>query len=47
MNILVEILGKQFKVDKGDKIKVPYININIYKFGPYYECISGNIRKTI
>ena len=26
MNILVEILGKQFKVDKGAKIKVPYIN---------------------
>ena len=26
MNVLVEILGKQFKVDKGDKIKVPYIN---------------------
>ena len=26
MNVLVEISGKQFKVDKGDKIKVPYIN---------------------
>ena len=26
MNVLIEILGKQFKVDKGDKIKVPYIN---------------------
>jgi len=26
MNVLVEILGKQFKVEKGDKIKVPYIN---------------------
>ena len=26
MNVLVEILGKQFKVGKGDKIKVPYIN---------------------
>ena len=26
MNVLVEILGKQFKVSKGDKIKVPYIN---------------------
>ena len=26
MNVLVEILGKQFKVDKGDKIKVPFID---------------------
>jgi len=29
MNALVEILGKQFKVAKGDKIKVPYINKKI------------------
>ena len=29
MNVLVEILGKQFKVEKGDKIKVPYINQKI------------------
>ena len=29
MNVLVEILGKQFKVSKGDKIKVPYINKKI------------------
>ena len=29
MNVLVEILGKQFKVAKGDKIKVPYINKKI------------------
>ena len=29
MNVLVEILGKQFKVEKGDKIKVPFINQKI------------------
>ena len=29
MNALVEILGKQFKVEKGDKIKVPFINKKI------------------
>ena len=29
MNVLVEILGKQFKVEKGDKLKVPYINKKI------------------
>jgi large subunit ribosomal protein L21 len=29
MNVLVEILGKQFKVEKGDKIKIPYINQKI------------------
>ena len=29
MNVLVEILRKQFKVKKGDKIKVPYINQKI------------------
>ena len=29
MNALVEILGKQFKVEKGDKLKVPYINKKI------------------
>ena len=29
MNVLVEILGKQFKVEKGKKIKVPYINKKI------------------
>ena len=29
MNVLVEILGKQFKVEKGDRIKVPYINQKI------------------
>ena len=26
MNVLVNILGKQYKVSKGDKIRVPYIN---------------------
>ena len=29
MNALVEILGKQFKVEKGDKIKVPFIDKKI------------------
>ena len=29
MNALVEILGKQFKVEKGDKLKVPYIDKKI------------------
>ena len=29
MNALVEILGKQFKVEKGDKLKIPYINKKI------------------
>ena len=29
MNVLVEILGKQFKAEKGDKLKVPYINKKI------------------
>tara|TARA_B100001123_G_C14885715_1_gene857779 strand:- start:116 stop:553 length:438 start_codon:yes stop_codon:yes gene_type:complete len=29
MNVLVEISGKQFKVSKGDKIRVPYINKKI------------------
>ena len=29
MNALVEILGKQFKVEKGDKLRVPYINKKI------------------
>ena len=32
MNALVEILGKQFKVEKGDKIKVPFIDKKIEKF---------------
>ena len=26
MNVLIEILGKQFKAEKGDKLRVPYIN---------------------
>ena len=29
MNVLIEILGKQFKAGKGDKLKVPYINKKI------------------
>ena len=29
MNVLVEILGKQFKVEKGDKLRVPYINKDV------------------
>ena len=29
MNALVEILGKQFKVEKGDKLRVPYIDKKI------------------
>ena len=29
MNVLVEILGKQFKVEKGDKLRVPYIDKKI------------------
>ncbi len=29
MNVLVEILGKQFKAEKGDKLRVPYINKKI------------------
>ena len=29
MNALVEILGKQFRVEKGDKIKVPFIDKKI------------------
>ena len=29
MNALVEILGKQFKVAKGDKVKVPFIDKKI------------------
>ena len=29
MNVLVKILGKQFKAEKGDKLKVPYINKKI------------------
>ena len=26
MNVLVEILGKQYKVEKGDKLRIPYVN---------------------
>ena len=26
MNVLIEILGKQFKVEKGDKLRLPYVN---------------------
>ena len=26
MNVLVEILGKQYKVEKGDKLRIPYLN---------------------
>jgi len=26
MNVLIEILGKQFKAEKGDKLRIPYIN---------------------
>ena len=29
MNVLVEILGKQFKVEKGDKLRIPYIDKKI------------------
>ena len=29
MNVLIEILGKQFKAAKGDKLRVPYINKKI------------------
>ena len=31
MNVLIEILGKQFKAQKGDKLRVPYINEKIGK----------------
>ena len=26
MNVLIEILGKQFKAEKGDRLRVPYID---------------------
>ena len=29
MNVLVEILGKQFKAEKGDKLRIPYIDKKI------------------
>ena len=48
MNVLVEILGKQFKVEKGDKIKVPYINQKIGEkliFEKVLYLDDGKIRK--
>ena len=44
MNVLVEILGKQFKVSKGDKIKVPYIN---KKVGEKLTFENNNFEKTL
>ena len=29
MNVLIEILGKQFKAGKGDKLRIPYIDKKI------------------
>ena len=47
MNVLVEILGKQFKVSKGDKIRVPYIDKKIGEKLTFEEILLSDDGKSI
>ena len=47
MNVLIEILGKQFKAAKGDKLRIPYINKKIGEQLTFDKILYSNDGKTM
>ena len=47
MNVLIEILGKQFKAQKGDKLRIPYINEKIGKKLTFDNILYSDDGKTM